>query len=156
MSRMGHDIQLLDLSTPTPTAVVRLRAAKSELSRVVPEACGVVWNALRAANVKGGRHVALYRNDRIDLEVGVELDAPIADLGDVVGSSLPSGPVATTAHFGPYSTLHAAHQAILDFCSRHGHALAGPSWELYGHWQQAWNDDPSQIRTDVCYLLQPH
>ncbi len=22
-----------------------------------------------------------------------------------------------------------------------------------GHWQNAWNADPSQIRTDVCHLL---
>ena len=30
---------------------------------------------------------------------------------------------------------------------------AGPNWEVYGHWLAAWNDDPSQIRTDVFYLL---
>ncbi|MDB5328046.1 MAG: Bacterial transcription activator, effector binding domain, partial [Phycisphaerales bacterium] len=35
----------------------------------------------------------------------------------------------------------------------HGHAMAGPNWELYGHWDQSWNDDPSKIRTDVYYLL---
>ena len=28
--------------------------------------------------------------------------------------------------------------------------LAGPNWEVYGHW----HDDPSQLRTDVFYLLQ--
>jgi hypothetical protein len=31
--------------------------------------------------------------------------------------------------------------------------LAGPNWEIYGHWQNEWNKDPSQIRTDVYYLL---
>jgi hypothetical protein len=25
--------------------------------------------------------------------------------------------------------------------------------EIKGHWQDAWNNDPSQIRTDVFYLL---
>lgn len=28
-----------------------------------------------------------------------------------------------------------------------------PNWEVYGHWQDRWRDDPSQIRTDVFYLL---
>ena len=50
-------------------------------------------------------------------------------------------------------SLHAAHQAILDWCANHGHALAGPNWEIYGHWLDAWNSDPSQIRTDVFYLI---
>jgi hypothetical protein len=31
--------------------------------------------------------------------------------------------------------------------------LAGPNWEVYGHWQDEWNSDPSKIRTDVFYLL---
>jgi len=31
--------------------------------------------------------------------------------------------------------------------------FAGPNWEIYGHWQSEWNTNPSQIRTDVYYLL---
>jgi hypothetical protein len=34
-----------------------------------------------------------------------------------------------------------------------GHELAGPSWEVYGHWLDEWNSDPRKIRTDVFYLL---
>jgi hypothetical protein len=33
--------------------------------------------------------------------------------------------------------------------------LAGPNWEIYGHWLDEWNNDPAKIRTDVFYLLQP-
>ena len=100
-----------------------------------------------------GRHVALYLDDQINLEVGVELQTPWAGYGEVVGSALPAGTVATTVHFGPYNRLHEAHQAIRDWCANHGYALAGPSWEIYGHWEDAWNSDPSRIRTDVFYLL---
>ena len=32
-------------------------------------------------------------------------------------------------------------------------ALAGPNWEIYGHWVDEWNRDPSKIRTDVFYLI---
>jgi effector-binding domain-containing protein len=148
-----YDIRLESSLSCRPLAVVRRRAGASELSKVVPEACGVVWNALRAKQIKGGRLVAVYLDGQINLEVGVEVDAPFAGDGDVVASSLPTGTVATTTHLGPYHKLGGAHRAICDWCSANGHALAGPNWEIYGHWMPEWNDDPSGIRTDVYYLL---
>ena len=135
-------------------AVVRRRAAAHELAKVVPEACGLVWQVIRAQQVTGaGRHVALYLDGQINLEVGVELETPFAGHGEVVGSSTPAGPVATVTHHGPYGQLHLAHAAIQRWCSAQGRTLAGPSWEIYGHWQDDWNSDPSKITTEVCYLL---
>jgi effector-binding domain-containing protein len=152
---MEHDVRLEQLSS-RPLAVVRRRASPKELAKVVPEACGTVWGVLRAQKIKGaGRHVALYWDSAINLEVGVELDAPFAGHGEVVASATPAGPVATAAHFGPYARLGEAHQAIRQWCANHGRTLAGPSWEIYGHWTDEWNHDPAKIRTDVFYLLKP-
>jgi effector-binding domain-containing protein len=100
-----------------------------------------------------GRHVAVYLDDQINLEVGAEVDAPFAGHGEVVGSATPSGPVATTTHYGPYRQLGEAHEAIRRWCASKGYRLAGPSWEVYGHWEDEWNSDPTKIRTDVFYLL---
>jgi effector-binding domain-containing protein len=61
--------------------------------------------------------------------------------------------VATATHLGPYGGLGAAHNAVRQWCTDNNHRLAGPSWEIYDHWQREWNDDPSGIRTDVYYLL---
>jgi effector-binding domain-containing protein len=150
---MQYDIRL-EQSTSRPLAVVRRRAARHELSKVVPEACGLVWNVIRSQNVTGaGRHVAIYWDDEINLEVGVELDAPFAGHGEVVGSTTPVGPVATATHYGPYGALHHAHVAIQEWCKKTGHTPAGPNWEVYGHWKDEWNRDPSKIMTDVYYLL---
>ena len=114
----------------------------------------MVWNVLKSLRVPGtGRNVAIYLDSQINLEVGVELDNPFAGFGDVVGSSTPAGLIATTTHLGPYGLLGAAHTAIIKWCADNGHATAGPSWEIYGHWQNEWINDPSQIRTDICYLL---
>ena len=144
----------LEQASARPLAVVRRRAASHELSKVVPEACGVVWNVIRSQQVAGaGRHVAVYLDGQINLEVGMELDGPFTGHGEVVASATPSGLVATTTHYGPYGQLHGAHEAIHRWCSNNGHALAGPSWEIYGHWKDEWNSDPSLIRTDVFYLL---
>jgi effector-binding domain-containing protein len=151
---MEYKVQLEQVSHGRPLAVLRLRARRDELSKVIRTACGTVWNALREQQVKGaGRHVALYLDDQINLEVGVEMDAPFGGHGEVVGSSLPAGLVAGVVHLGPYQKLHEAHAAIRDWCSRQQYTLAGPNWEIYGHWVDEWNHDPSLIRTDIFYLL---
>jgi effector-binding domain-containing protein len=148
-----YDIRLEE-QTGRPLAVVRRCAGPQQLPRVVPEARGIVWNILRTHQITGaGRHFAVYWDCEINLEVGVEMAAPFAGCGEVVGSTTPAGPVATTTHYGPYQQLHAAHEAIRQWCAKNGHALAGPNWEIYDHWKDEWNRDPSKIRTDIFYLL---
>lgn len=153
---MEYDVRLEQVSS-RPLAVVRRRASSHELARVVPDACGVVWNVVRARKIMGaGRHIAVYLDGQINLEVGVELDAPFAGDGEVVASATPSGPVATTTHSGPYGLLHEAHEAIRQWCRANGQTFAGPSWEIYDHWKDEWNSDPARIRTEVFYLLAPN
>jgi effector-binding domain-containing protein len=136
-----------------PLAVVQRQARQADLSRLIPECCGIVWQAVKAQKAAAGRHVAVYWDGSIRLEVGVELLGPFVDDGEVVQSATPAGIVASVAHFGPYGGLGAAHDAVRRFSEAQGHRLAGPSWEIYGHWQREWDADPSAIRTDVCYLL---
>jgi effector-binding domain-containing protein len=147
-----HQVHLQDLPA-TPVAVVRRQVSQSELSRVVPECCGLVWNALRAQGIRGGRHVAIYWDGSRRLEVGVELAGDFVERDGVVRSATPAGRVASVAHFGPYGSLGAAHAAVREWCRSSGHTLAGPSWEIYGHWLPEWNTNPSLIRTDVFYQL---
>ena len=150
---MEYDVRL-EHHAGQPLAVVRRRARPQDLATVVPDACGTVWSVLRAQQVAGaGRHVAVYRDGQINLEVGAEVAAPFAGHGEVVGSATPAGPVATTTHYGPYGRLHEAHEAIRRWCAGNGHRLAGPSWEVYDHWKDEYNSDPAKIRTDVYYLL---
>jgi effector-binding domain-containing protein len=136
-----------------PLAVIRRQASAAELSRVVPECCGLVWNALRAQQARGGRHVAIYWDGAIRLEVGVEVEGAFVEQGEIVRSATPGGAVAWATHLGPYGRLGAAHDAVRQWCRASHHRLAGPNWEIYGHWQAAWDADPSQIRTDVFYQI---
>ena len=146
---MSHTVSV-EQAASVPLAVVRRRAAQRELSRVIPAACGEVWSVLKAHHVTGaGRHVALYLDDVFNLEIGVEITETFTGAGDVVRSATPVGPVATVAHIGPYAGLGQAHDAIHAWCKAQGRALAGPSWEIYGH-----ISDPLQPpRTDIFYLL---
>ena len=146
---MGYDVHL-DHVGSSPLAVVRRRAQLQDLSRVVPEACGYVWKVLKSMQVQGaGRLVALYWDGEINLEVGAEVPTPFPGHGDVVASATPAGSVATAVHFGPYDRLSEPHKAICKWCADHGYPLAGPNWEVYGHW----DPDPAKCRTDVFYLL---
>jgi effector-binding domain-containing protein len=136
-----------------PIGVIRRRACQSELSRVVPEGCGIVWNYFRSLEPprkpQPGRHIAIYLDGEINLEVGVEVTAPFEGDGTVVCSHTPAGLAATTVHVGDYGKLGNAHQAILTWCDQNGYRLAGPSWEIYGHS----TDDPTQVSTDIYYLV---
>lgn len=136
-----------------PTAVIRRGVRRDELSRVVPECCGLVWNALRAQGLKGGRNVALYRDAGAVVEAGVELQTSFAPQGDIILSELPAGTAARMVYYGPYEKLGAAHEAVQRWCKANGHAFGRVCWEIYGHWQESWNSDPSRIRTDVFYEL---
>ncbi len=146
-------VTLVELAA-VPVAVVRRRVTASELSRVVPECCGLAWQALRAQQAKGGRNIAIYWDAGIRVEAGVELAGDFVEQGEVVRSATPAGRAATVTHLGPYGGLGSAHAAIQDWCKARGLRVAGPQLEIYGHWQEAWNRDPSQIRTDVFYLVE--
>jgi effector-binding domain-containing protein len=83
------------------------------------------------------------------MEIGQEVFAAFPSKADLFCSSMPGGEVATTAHIGPYDRLGDAHRAIVQWVADHKRELAGPNWELYGHW----TDDPAKLWTDVFYLL---
>jgi effector-binding domain-containing protein len=95
------------------------------------------------------QNIMLYKDDVPNVEVGVLASGPFSDTGNVVSSVLPAGFAAAATHRGPYSGLDLAHRAVRDWCAAHGRQLAGPRWEIYGHWRE----DPSEIETEIYYLL---
>lgn len=136
-----------------PLAVIRREVPAALLPRVVPECCGLVWQVLKAQGLRGGRNVAVYWDSVIRVEAGVELLGAFTEEADVIRSSTPAGLVASVTHFGPYGTLGQAHDIVRGWCKANSHRLLGPRWEMYGHWQSAWDADPSRIETEVAYLV---
>jgi hypothetical protein len=94
---------------------------------------------------------ANVRRGRVGFEFGPYLEQVYAAgrSGAVEPLETPRGIAATTTHFGDYGRMSEANAAILEWCRANNRKLAGPSWEVYGHW----TPDPSQLRTDVYYLL---
>ena len=95
---------------------------------------------------KGGLNIVFYpewdTTGEFDIECGVQVETG-------GNSATPAGLVATTAHFGPYDRMGAAHEAIHQWVRENGRKIAGPSWEVYGHW----SDDPAKLRTDIFYVI---
>lgn len=148
-----YTVELREAS-PVSTAVVRDSVPASQLSTFVPAACGEVWMFVKANAVPNpGRHVALYTNVNSVVEVGVEVAAPFTGNDRIHSSQLPSGRAARALHLGPYGQLARAHAAVREWCVANGHQFTGVSWEVYGHWQEAWNTSPDKIETEVFYLL---
>jgi hypothetical protein len=84
---MSYEVGLVKVAA-TPLLVVRRRARKDELSRVVPDGCGIVWNFIRENGIAPrGRNVAIYRGTEtsaLDVEIGVEVGPNAVESGEVV------------------------------------------------------------------------
>ncbi len=150
---MSYLLQLVE-ALPIPVAVIRARLVPRDLPRFVPSACGEVWSFIRATGLpRPGRHVAIYSEAEGWVEAGAEVGSPFPGNDRVRCGSLPAGHAVSTSHLGPYQQLRAAHGAIREWCAVHHETPTGISWEVYDHWQEDWNHDPSRIRTEVYHLL---
>jgi effector-binding domain-containing protein len=136
-----------------PIAAARQRTTFAAISREIGALLDGPWAFVRARPGLWtvGHNVAIYWDTANggSIEVGIQVTRPFEDDADVICSATPGGRVARTAHYGPYSQLGAAHEAVMAWCRQHGHQTMLPCWEIYGDWE----DDPAKLRTDVLYLL---
>jgi len=155
MELTGNYRVSLQHAAPRTMAAVRARLAPTRVGAEFRRYLDQVY-AARASGVQlDGQNIFVYRDaldepGQLDVEFGVGITAPITTVGNVRPVELPIGEVATTTHRGSYAGLGEAHAAVIAWCRAHSHALAGPRWEVYGHWT-----DGEVPRTDVYYLLLP-
>ena len=138
-------------------AAVQRRVKIGEVKTAWKPAIDEVWTFLRAhPDLRtDGHNVFLYhhpasRDLPMDVDFGVEVTRTFDPTGDVRPTQTPAGEVAMAVHVGSYDGLPLAHDAIHAWRAREGRTFAGTSWEIYGDW----SDDPSQLETTICYLLE--
>jgi len=141
------------LAQPRPIAAVRVRLPIRDVPRRFAEFLDQVYAASRTGAIElDGQNIFVYSGHaqgEADVEFGVGTRRSFDDVGAVIHSATPAGEVATTTHWGDYAGLHAAHDAVVTWCRTQGRSIAGPRWEVYGHW----SDNPATRRTDIFYLL---
>jgi len=137
-----------------PTAVIGQTTTWMEFQNVWGSLLDQVYRFVRSrAELATGegtelwQNVMLYKDDRP--EVGVLVNGTFTAEGPVIASELPGGDVATATHRGDYARLGVTHDAVRAHVASHGRELAGPRWEIYGHWRA----DPSELETEVFWLL---
>lgn len=132
-----------------PLAVASAVTTAARLGDDIRSLLGLVWPVLRAQGVETGLNVVVYRSNPMTIEAGVEVLSAFDETERVRRSATPAGEAATTTHWGDYSQMRPAYQALEDWSRQTGRAFAGVSWEVYGHW----SDDPAKVRTDIYFLL---
>jgi GyrI-like small molecule binding protein len=154
MSQAGYTVVETAVE-PRLVAGVRARVARGRVGQEFGRHLDQVYAAGRAASVKlDGQNIFIYRDcidDRLTIDFCVGASAQFAPVSAVLPLYTPGGLAAMTTHQGDFAGLGAAHAAIAAWCRAHDRTLAGPSWEVYGHWHA----DPAQLCTHVYYLLLP-
>jgi hypothetical protein len=149
---MGYVVEVTTVAEQL-VAAARRRSALGRVSGEIQRLLDAPWALIRGRPElrRDGHNVAVYRDGPagVSVEVGVQVVRRFDATEEVVCSSTPGGAVATTTHFGPYTELGAAHDAVQRWCAEHARPRAGICWEIYGDWEE----DPAKLRTDVLYLL---
>jgi hypothetical protein len=140
--------------TPRPVAGVQAVVRRGRVAQEFGRHLDQVYAAARAGAVQlDGQNIFIYRAatpEELTVDFCVGVTAPFAAVGTVVPRETPQGVAAMTTHVGDYGRLGEANAAIIAWCRVNDRLRAGPSWEVYGHW----NPDRAQLRTEVYYLLQ--
>jgi len=144
---MEYTVEIIE-AEPRHLAAVEQQFSFREVPTRLLSVLDQVWAFVRANGLTHGHNVVLYDEHGMTV-AGVEVPPPLPSNERVRAVSTPTGRVATTAHFGEYSDLGPAHQAIFDYCQTNGLPMTRTHWEVYGDW----SPDPATRRTDVFYLL---
>lgn len=126
-----------------PVSMVRGQATRGNLPKRIRELFDQFYAGFKS---NGELNIIYYPGPCTD--AGFEIGCGV-QLESGGTAATPAGTVATTVYMGPYDKMGPAHEAICRWARENGRKLAGPSWEVYGHW----NDDPTKLRTDIFYLL---
>lgn len=160
MSGVGYDVQIQTVK-PHLLAAVQGIAHGGNLVPQLFQLLDKVWKFLKAnpAVKNEGLNVFLYNGEPgndllhngsgLPVVAGVIVPNRFPDAGELKCLATPAGRVTTVTHIGPYEKLPEVHAAVRDWCQSNRRKMAGPSWELYGHW----NEDVQKLRTDIFYLL---
>jgi effector-binding domain-containing protein len=149
---MDYEI-IVETVMEQPIAAAAQRATFRRISKEIGTLLNGPWAFVRERPGlrTDGHNVAVHwdASGAGSIDVGIQVVRRFEGDGEVICSATPSGTVARTSHFGPYSDLGTAHMAVREWCRRNGRETATPYWEIYGDWK----DDPTKLRTDVLYLL---
>jgi hypothetical protein len=153
--RMGvpYTVDLRHVESRQLAAASSDLANRAELGRTMIRLLDQVWPVLRGQGVRTGHNVVLYQGGAggvLHMTAGVEVPDGFEPTDVVCPANTPPGEVATVTHWGDYSAMRPAYEALEAWCRTNQRQRTSISWEVYGDWFE----DPSQVRTDIFFLLE--
>jgi effector-binding domain-containing protein len=119
----------------------------SMLSVALPEVMRYLGEeGVQPAGAPFSRYHAM--GQKIDIEAGFPVGAPMAGKGRIRPGTLPGGKVATTLHIGKYQDLGRTYARLQAWIDEHDLETAGPQWEVYLTDPRR-EPDPAKWRTQV-------
>ena len=115
-------------------AVVRIEGRVDELPKLMGEAFHLTEQAIGESRaVVAGPPFARYLEfgERVIAEVGFPFEGTLVRTDRVREVMLPSGPLVTTTHVGPYDRLGETWERTTAWMGEHELVTAGPGWECY-------------------------
>ena len=93
-------------------------------------------------------HDMEFKEEDIDIEACVPVSHLLSGRGEVEGSELPGGKMASTMHAGPYDEIGEAYEALMLWINDQGYRPSGPCREVYlvGPPNKC---DPADYRTEI-------
>lgn len=138
---------------PRRVAGVRAVVKRGQVGAVFARYLDQVYAAAKAGAVSlDGQNIFIYRDATehdLTVEFCVGVTAPFTAVGNVLPLETPGGAAVMTTHRGDYGRIPDANAAIRNWCRETNRPYAGPSWEVYGHW----DPDPAKLSTEIYYLL---
>ena len=125
------------------------------LAAILPEVGGVIQaqGAAMASPPFSRYHTIDLATNKIDLEAGIAVKAPITVSGRVKPGELPAGKAAMTWHTGSYHDLQKSYDRLAAWMKTEKLTARGGFWEIY------WTDpglepDPSTWRTQIFWPVE--
>ena len=149
---MGYLIEVEKLTAQKALAIrtrVRPEELSDELARIFPE---VFQFAMSEQAGVSGMPFARYLIDsasELEIEAGVPVSTTVRGNGRIMPIELPAGPAAVATHFGPYSGLSGAREALRAWLRENGKSAADPMWEEYIS-DPGDEPDPAKWETRLC------
>ncbi len=146
------EFETIDVA-PVILAVAECQTKRSEIPARIPRLFDVVYAWLPGSGVtQAGHNYVVYdafTSDGMRMQVGFPVSKRFTSGAQVRCVELAGGRAAHTTHVGPYSGISATTDALNAWCAQQALPLAGVGWEVYGDW----NDDASQLVTDIYFRL---
>ena len=153
---MAYEIELKDLpdryvvTARTTTTPDKIGETFGEL---LPQVDAEILNAGVRPTGPAFAIYHVYREDRVDMELGFPVDEPIPTTDPVVGRELPATTAAVTFHHGPYTALGDAYKAVEAWMQENGREASGPAWEVYWVGPMDVGTESSKWNTEVGYPI---